>query len=98
MKCVTFILYLKFHCTDIDWGRPSFVVSGDVTFSMTTFGSVAIYRCAEGFVLNPSDETSRIRMCQADGNWFGPNPTCESMLKAKSRVSSTKIIGGTTPI
>ena len=48
--------------------------------SDTTFGSIANYSCDEGFVLNPDDDTSRMRVCQADGTWFGPDPTCDSML------------------
>ena len=44
----------------------------------STFGTIAIYSCLDGFVLNPSEETSRMRMCQADETWFGPDPTCDS--------------------
>ena len=37
------------------------------------FGSQANYSCSEGYVLNGNST----RMCQADGQWSGSEPTCE---------------------
>ena len=69
-----------YSITVIDCGPPSMVTPGGVVVSTTTFGSIATYQCDQGYVLNPSDEASRMRTCQDDGSWFGPDPACESML------------------
>lgn len=50
---------------------------GNVDFDATVFGSIAVYECDQGFLLEPSEDTSRLRECQADGTWFGVDPSCE---------------------
>lgn len=40
----------------------------------TTYGSVAVFGCDEGFVWKRGDNTSR---CGADGLWWGPEMVCE---------------------
>ena len=79
---MTYVIIPYCSITVIDCGHPSSITLGSVIFNTTIFGSIATYVCEEGYVLVPFDDTSRMRMCQADGNWFGPDPTCESMLKA----------------
>ena len=40
----------------------------------TLFGDVAKYSCDEGYILNGPAK----RTCQADGEWSGSMPTCQS--------------------
>ena len=40
----------------------------------TSIGDVARYSCDTGYILNGTAE----RICQADGQWSGSVPTCES--------------------
>ena len=60
----------------------------------TTFGSVAVYQCREGLTLNGEST----RMCQANGEWSGNEPTCEGtypgncVTKSKSDVELCYLI------
>jgi len=47
--------------------------NGMVEFDANTVGSQANYSCSEGYVLNGITT----RVCQADGQWSGSEPTCE---------------------
>jgi len=49
--------------------------NGTVTLDASTFGSQANYSCSEGYTLNGT--TTLTRVCQADGQWSGSEPTCE---------------------
>ena len=60
--------YIALDCGD----PPDDPVNGQVDFTDTTFGSVAMYICAEGFGI--VGETTLI--CQADQTWSGDAPTC----------------------
>ena len=40
----------------------------------TTFGSIVNHTCNLGFALNGSNQ----RMCQENGEWSQPLPSCES--------------------
>ena len=51
-------------------------VNGQVNTTTGTFGQTASYSCNIGYNLT-GDST---RTCQADGNWSGSVPTCQSML------------------
>ena len=48
--------------------------NGQVSATSTIFGSVAVYSCAAGYNLDGPE----LRACQADGNWYGIQPTCRS--------------------
>ena len=48
--------------------------NGEVSLTTTTFESVAMYTCEEGYLLMGSP----MRECQADGNWTQQDPLCES--------------------
>ena len=52
--------------------------NGQVSLTTTTFGSVAMYTCEEGYLVMGS----AMRQCQANGNWSEEEPTCESKLLA----------------
>ena len=68
---------LSFLSLAVDCGSLSDPINGQVsTPDGTTFGSQAIYSCNEGFsvVENP------IRLCEANRDWSGPEPTCASKL------------------
>lgn len=48
---------------------------GTIELTGTTFGSFATYSCQQGYVLIGSPT----RVCQANGEWSGSAPICESM-------------------
>ena len=51
---------------------------GEITFTMDrAFGSEAIYSCFTGFEILGMES----RFCQADGQWNGTAPICESELR-----------------
>ena len=49
-------------------------LNGQVQFPSTTVGSVATYSCFTGYTLNGTSN----RTCEADGEWSGDPPTCDS--------------------
>ena len=59
-----------------DCGALSNPANGQVNTSGTTFGQTATYSCNTGYNL-VGDST---RMCQANGDWSGSAPTCQSIL------------------
>ncbi|XP_064397056.1 sushi, von Willebrand factor type A, EGF and pentraxin domain-containing protein 1-like isoform X3 [Halichondria panicea] len=62
-------------CSLIDCGMPSSLNNGgQVTVSLTTFGSFSVYTCLSGYVLSAP---SSIRSCMENGNWSGLDPTCD---------------------
>ena len=69
------ILFDYISVTAVPCGNLSSPANGRVRIDGSTFGSQANYSCSEGYVLN--DNSSR--MCQADGQWSGSEPTCEGM-------------------
>ena len=64
-----FWLYTVLECEDL--ASPA---NGQVTLNGTAFGSIAIYSCDDGYVLNGNE----MRICQSSGEWSGDEPTCES--------------------
>ena len=59
----------------ISCGQPDSLSNGHVNTSAgTSFVDVARYSCDTGYTLNGPAE----RTCQADGQWNGSVPTCES--------------------
>ena len=59
-------------CGSLD--RPRF---GRVVLTGTTFGSTATYSCRTGYLLVGRST----RTCQANGEWSGSAPVCESKHK-----------------
>ena len=65
-----YVLYVGVSC-----GQPDDPSNGRVdTSAGTSFGDVARYSCDTGYTRNGPAE----RTCQADGQWSGSAPTCES--------------------
>ena len=63
---------LSFSVVDcLSLAAPS---NGQVSLTATTFGSVAMYTCEEGYLLMGVP----IRQCQANGTWSEEEPFCES--------------------
>ena len=48
--------------------------NGRVSTTGHTFGSLAIYQCYHGFILEPAE--FNVRMCLEEGIWSGLTPTC----------------------
>lgn len=63
-------------CKVVDCGQPA-SVEDTVLLSVTgtTYGSVAMFVCDDGFVWRSGDNNS---VCGADGLWKGPNMVCEA--------------------
>lgn len=79
-----FLIFL-FHSV-VDCGQPV-SVEDTVLLSITgtTYGSVAMYFCDEGFVWRSGDNSS---VCGADGLWRGPTMVCEGN---RTQSSTSKI-------
>ncbi|HJL00732.1 MAG TPA: EGF domain-containing protein [Polyangiaceae bacterium LLY-WYZ-15_(1-7)] len=60
-------------CTPVDCGSLPSPTNGSVSFSSTTFGSIASYSCDSGFMMTGGDVA---RTCQAEGTWSGNAPMC----------------------
>ena len=56
----------------LDCGIPPSPVDGTRTSNGTTFLSVAIYSCNNGFKLNGT----RARYCNSQGRWSSSDPVC----------------------
>ena len=62
----------------MDCGPPPELVNGLIDVSSTLLNSLATYSCNIGYNLNPPLQT--VRVCLADGTWFGSDPTCDSKI------------------
>lgn len=67
------IANMEYSSTVVDCGPLNFDPNGQVVASGTTFMSVAVYGCGDGYTL----EGVTKRDCQADGMWSAVEPTCE---------------------
>ncbi|XP_033989097.1 sushi, von Willebrand factor type A, EGF and pentraxin domain-containing protein 1 isoform X3 [Trematomus bernacchii] len=67
----------KASCKVVDCGRPE-AAEDTVLLSVsgTTYGSVAMFVCEEGFVWRRGNNRS---VCEADGLWRGGNMSCEEV-------------------
>ncbi len=79
---ITFILYTAIECTAVPTFTNGIVVySTDTTpdYELTT---TVNYSCNDGFFLDTSDNSNKIRTCvndignDAEGEWSGEAPTC----------------------
>ena len=57
----------------VDCGNLANPTNGRVDLTGTTFGSLATYSCNAGFILA---QGSKIRQCEANGQWSGTAPNC----------------------
>ena len=77
-----YVLYLCYHrvsiiiITVVDCGGLPAPSDGSITISETTFESVSVFSCNEGF----NQSGSLMRQCQANGQWSGEEAVCTSML------------------
>ena len=79
---VYFVLMLAMSFSvGVSCGHPGIPSNGCMdTSAGTSFGDVARYSCDAGYTLNEAAE----RTCQADGQWNGTEPTCESEILESS--------------
>ena len=70
---VFFNIVIAPHFTAILCANLSHPLDGTVAFDANIVGSQANYSCSEGYILNGITT----RVCQADGQWSGSEPTCE---------------------
>lgn len=59
-------------CGPVDCGPLTAPANGNVGAASTTFGSLAVYSCNDGYELVGSN----MRECQANGTWSGVTPSC----------------------
>ena len=59
-------------CGPVDCGALTAPTNGNVGAASTTFGSLAVYSCNDGFMLVGSN----MRECQSNGTWSGTTPSC----------------------
>ena len=58
----------------LDCGLLPGILNGQISFSSVTLNSVVTYSCERGFNLVGNSQ----RVCQANGQWSGMEPSCES--------------------
>ncbi|CAL1536598.1 unnamed protein product [Lymnaea stagnalis] len=63
-------------CVPIDCLQPPAIVSGNVSYSETLAGSMARYKCYEGFSL-PDGTTQVTLVCQDNATWSGDQMECK---------------------
>ena len=82
-ECVAHLMHTinTLRTSGIDCGNPDAPMNGLVEFNETTYQSVAVYSCNEGFIL----EGDRATTCNLAGQWIA-NTTCRSECP---RVTST---------
>ncbi len=67
---------MHYNYTVVDCGDPSMLNNGGtVTAGLTTYLSIAFYFCASGYSLSAAP--GMFRTCMDNGDWSGPNPTCD---------------------
>ena len=74
LSCIQWAFSVCVHIGGV-CGEPDALHNGRVgTSAGTSFGDVARYSCDTGYTLNGTAE----RTCQANREWSGSVPTCES--------------------
>ncbi len=56
---------------------PESIDNGDVSYPSTTLSSVAVYDCDAGYTLVGTNNSV---VCNENGQWAGPTPTCTSKI------------------
>lgn len=64
--------------TEVDCGPPAEVKHATLRFNGTRLGSVALYKCDQGYSLS---SPNYVRVCQPQGVWSEP-PQCHGDLQA----------------
>ena len=65
-------------CRVVSCGPPPSLANASVAANSTVYGSVAFYRCLPGFE-HSSGSDLVTRMCDVNGTWIGPEPTCQKI-------------------
>nr|XP_046242200.1 sushi domain-containing protein 1 isoform X6 [Scatophagus argus] len=80
----------KASCKVVDCGQPT-SVEDTVLLSVTgtTYNSVAIFACDEGFVWRSGNHSS---VCGADGLWRGPSMICEAKCGPVPFLSNSEVV------
>ncbi|XP_070760468.1 sushi domain-containing protein 1 isoform X2 [Enoplosus armatus] len=80
----------KASCKVVNCGRPA-SVEDTVLLSVTgtTYGSVAMFVCDEGFVRRSGDNSS---VCGADGLWKGPTMVCEAKCGPVPALANSEVV------
>ncbi|XP_034295400.1 sushi, nidogen and EGF-like domain-containing protein 1 isoform X1 [Pantherophis guttatus] len=80
--CICSAGYTGRHCqSEIDCGIPTEVKHAQLAFNSTKMGSLAIYHCALGYILNSQNNP---RLCLAKGIWSDP-PECNEIDECRSQ-------------
>ena len=73
LSLISFVLYFLLVVDCFNLTAPS---NGQVSLTTTTFGSVVMYTCKEGYLVMGS----AMRECLANGSWSQQEPVCQSKL------------------
>ena len=61
-------------CTIIECEPPPAAAGASLSFDATSYQSLAVYQCDEGWLMSPID--GAIRYCNENGEWSGVTPIC----------------------
>ena len=64
--------------TGVNCGPPESPAQGATNYTSTEYGAEAKYSCNAGYVLSGAS----VAVCNLDGTWSRPPPTCSSKLQA----------------
>ena len=64
--------------TGVNCGPPESPAQGATNYTSTEYGAEAKYSCNAGYVLSGAS----VAVCNLDGTWSRPPPTCSSKLRA----------------
>lgn len=62
------------------------VQNGFVYYNGTVAGSLATYKCDNGYTLSGSDR----RVCRSDGRWSEPTPSCKEIVGRSALLRSRR--------
>ena len=75
------------HCTfffnQLDCHSPRLIVHGLISFTNTTFNSMAKFECNFGYEIDGSNQTSEYITCGSDGHWSDQGMECSPIGNAK---------------
>ena len=75
--CTIWHVYTHTH-TGVNCGPPESPAQGATNYTSTEYGAEAKYSCNAGYILSGAS----VAVCNLDGTWSRPPPTCSSKLRA----------------
>ncbi|KAM4031252.1 complement C1s subcomponent-like [Anomaloglossus baeobatrachus] len=84
------------RCQPVNCGDPEEITNGDVDFTLTTYGAMAVYHCTTEYYTLKGEDTYH---CSLDGFWRNSKketelPQCAAVCGKSSVIWETRILGG----